>query len=225
MDRNFAIKRVSVIGDLHLSVYTDSKNFCEVEMKLSAKTFKDATHRAVIKKIYLDSFPKYEKLPWWQLRLLTLRRGIEMTAYYDGDEVCGFTYTVAAGKILFVLFFAVKRDLRGMGYGSAILQYLKESAPSKAVLLNIEPLDSAADNFEERIRRFRFYEKNGFFDTKYEIEEIGGVFRILATSPDFDMTEYLRVFKKMSFGFWRPRIMPASRTEGKGECDEKKNVS
>ena len=146
---------------------------------------------------------------------MTIRKGIDITAYYDEDTFCGFTYTVTEGNILFVLFFAVDDKLRGKGFGSAILNHLKESDPQKTVLLNVEPLDPNASNFDERIRRFRFYEKNGFFDTNYDIEEIGGVFRVLATMPTFDKKEYLRIFRKMSFGFWKPRIMRGEET-----CDQ-----
>ena len=183
-------------------------------MNLSAKSFKNAPERTEIKNIYFNSFPKYEQLPWWILRFLTVRKEIDITAYYDGEVLCGFTYTVTAGNILFVLFFAVENTLRGKGYGSAILEHLKESNPEKSVLLNVELLDPNADNYEERVRRFRFYEKNGFYDTKYDIEEVGGVFRVLATTPTFDNEEYLRVFRKMSFGFWKPKIMRAERKEG-----------
>ena len=182
-------------------------------MNLFTKNYTNAPDRAEIKRIYLSSFPKHERLPFWVLRFLTVRKGIDMLGYYDGDELCGFTYTVTAGKILFVLFFAVKQELRGKGHGSAILGCMKQCNPEKSVLLNVEPLDPRADNFEERAKRFRFYEKNGFYDTKYDIEEVGGVFRVLATAPTFDKGEYLRVFRKMSFGFWRPRIMQAEEKE------------
>ena len=176
-------------------------------MNLSVKSFQKTPYRFKIKKIYLEAFPKYEQLPWWLLRFLTTRKGIDMTAYYDGEDLCGFTYTVTTDTILFVLFFAVKKELRGKGYGSAILRYLKESNPQKSILLNIELLDPNAENYDERVRRFRFYENNGFIDTKYDIEEIGGIFRVLATTPIFDIEEYIRVFQKMSFGLWKPRIM------------------
>jgi hypothetical protein len=85
------------------------------------------------------------------------------------------------------------------------LAYLKEKNPDRSVILNVEPLDDEAENAEERIRRIRFYEKNGFFDTGYDIEEIGGTFRVLATEKEINMDEYLRVFGKMSFGLWKPK--------------------
>jgi len=187
-------------------------------MKLSAKTFGKADRRAEIKNIYLEAFPAEERLPWWVLRFLTVRRGIDITAYYEADRLCGFTYGITAGNILFLLFFAVKDELRGKGYGSAILGYLKENHPGKTILLNVEPLDPKADNFEERVRRFRFYEKNGFYDTQYDIEEVGGVFRVLATAPSFEQKEYLRVFGRMSFCFWKPKI---TRTGAEQEGEQR----
>ena len=48
---------------------------------------------------------------------------------------------------------------------------------------------------------------------KYDIEEVGGAFRVLATTPTFDKEEYLRVFRKMSFGFRKPKIMRAERKD------------
>ena len=48
---------------------------------------------------------------------------------------------------------------------------------------------------------------------KYDIEEVGGAFRVLATTPTFDNEKYLRVFRKMSFGFRKPKIMRAERKD------------
>lgn len=181
-------------------------------MELLAKSFGDAISRTEIKKLYFQSFPKYERLPWWLLRFLTVRKGINITAYYQGGIFCGFTYTVTDGNILFILFFAVNNEIRRQGYGSAILKYLKQTNPDKSILLNVEPLDENADNYDERIKRFDFYKKNGFYDTQFDIEEVGGTFRVLSTSPTFDRKEYLGVFKRMSFGLWKPKIMRINET-------------
>ena len=169
---------------------------------------RDRAARKKIRAIYEASFPKEEKLPFPLLRLLTGIRGIDFTAYRDGESILGFTYTVTAGDILFVLFFAVDESLRGRGVGSAILSHLKEKG--KAVLLNIEPLDPAAENYAERLLRFRFYEKNGFIDTGYDIDEVGGTFRVLSTEKALDITAYKKVFRKMSLGFWDVSIYKGS---------------
>ena len=162
---------------------------------------------ALAEKLYITSFPKEERMPLLLMRLLALKQEVDFNCYYENGEFCGFTYMASEGNVLFVLFFAVETKLRQKGYGSAILEYIKENNPSKTIVLNVELLDETADNYEERVKRFAFYKKNGFYDTGYDIEEIGGVFRVLSTSKNLNTDEYLRVFQKMSFGLWNPRIM------------------
>lgn len=161
-------------------------------------------------RLYRAAFPKEERVPLGLLRLLTLRRGVDLICYREGETFCGFTYTVTDGNVVFVLFFAVDEALRGRGYGSSILKLLWEKNPGKTVILNVEPLDPNAENAEERVRRVRFYENNGFFDTGYDIDEIGGTFRVFATEKCIDVGAYLKVFGRMSFGLWKPKIVRVS---------------
>lgn len=160
---------------------------------------------SLAKRLYRTAFPREERLPWWVLRLTTLKSGVALTAYYDGNKFLGFTHTTMTEKVLFVMFLAVEDSVRGQGCGSAILTHLK--AQGKPVILNVEPLDDAAPNAAERINRMRFYEKNGFFDTGYNVSEVGGIFRVLSTEPELNVPNYLRVFAKLSFGLWKPEII------------------
>ena len=162
---------------------------------------------AAVKDIYLRSFPDEERLPWWVLRLLSMKREVDFVAYYDGDELCGFTYGATVGNIIFIMFLAVKEDARGRGYGSGILQYIKSTSPEKSIMLNVEMLDTDAPNYAERVKRLEFYAKNGFTDTGHNIDEVGGTFRILSTAGEFDRDGYMRVFEAISFGLWHPRIV------------------
>jgi len=94
----------------------------------------------------------------------------------------------------------------GSPYGSAILDHIKKSKPQKDILLNVELLDETADNYGQRVRRFKFYQKNGFFDTGYNIDEVGGTFRVLSTRPTFEVRAYQRAFQKITLGLWKPKI-------------------
>ena len=120
------------------------------------------------------------------------------------------THTTVAGDVLFVMFFAVSEKLQGQGYGSAILDFLKKQNPGKQILLNVEPVDVPAENLPQRQRRMQFYVKNGFYDTGYNIAEVGGTFRVLATTRVLDTRAYLQVFAKISFGLWKPEITKVS---------------
>ena len=175
-------------------------------MNILCYPLKNAPHSEKIKALYVNAFPKEERLPWWIVKLLTLGKDTEVTAYYDGDIFCGFTFSASYGEVLFVLFLAVDEAYRGMGYGSAILAQLKQNNPGSTILLNVELLDPKADNYAQRLQRMAFYQKNGFYDTGYDIDEVGGTFRVLATEPAPDMDAYLQVFRHMSLGLWRPPI-------------------
>ncbi len=158
------------------------------------------------KQLYRTAFPKEERLPWWVLRLSTLEPGVELTVYRQSSEFCGFTHTTETETVLFVMFLAVATAHRGQGCGSAILSHLKQIADGRPVILNVEPPDSSASNASERISRIKFYEKNGFYDTGYNIAEVGGTFRVLSTVPELDIAAYRASFAKLSFGLWKPEI-------------------
>ena len=170
------------------------------------KSYKNAPHRGEIKRLYHTAFPKEELLPWWIVRLLTVQKCVDLTGYYKEDTFVGFTFTATTEDILFVLFFAVEENSRGKGFGSEILGCLQENNPEKTIVLNVEPLDEKAENNDQRIRRMAFYKKNGFYDTGYNIREVGGVFRVLATVPELDTAAYGKVFRKMTLGLWRPEM-------------------
>ena len=177
-------------------------------MQLQAIDLNDASGlRKQARALYHTAFPKEERLPWWILRLNACRSGVDLTAFLDGDTFCGFTASVTVEGLHFLLFFAIADDLRGSGYGSAILQKLH--AEHGTVILNVELLDPAAENFDQRKRRFAFYQRNGFVDTFYHVWEVGGKFRVLSTDPALNVAQYKKIFKKLSLGFWDVKLLPA----------------
>ena len=156
------------------------------------------------KHLYLEAFPKEERLPWWLLKLNARRQGIDLTAFTEDGAMVGFTASVTTARMHFLLFFAVPETSRGCGHGSAILTQLRQQ--HAAVTLNVELLDPEAENYPQRQRRFRFYQRNGFFDTGYHVWEVGGKFRVLATAPSLDLDAYREIFRKLSFGFWNVKL-------------------
>lgn len=164
----------------------------------------DSCLRRQAKQLYLEAFPKEERLPWWVLWLNSLRRGIDLTAFVEDGAMIGFTASVTTNRMHFLLFFAVPETSRGCGHGSAILTQLRQQ--HAAVTLNVELLDPEAENYPQRQRRFRFYQRNGFFDTGYHVWEVGGKFRVLATQPELDVASYREIFRKLSFGVWNVKL-------------------
>ena len=76
-----------------------------------------------------------------------------------------------------------------------------------SVVLNIELLDREASNYDQRLRRLAFYEKNGFRDTGWFVWEVGGQFRVLSSAGKLDVDTYRKVFRRLSFGLWRVKLL------------------
>lgn len=156
------------------------------------------------KQLYYSAFPKYERIPWWLLVANSWRKGINLTAWMQGDTFCGMTASVTVGQLHFLLFFAIAESLRGQGYGSTVLAQLQRQYDQ--VVLNVETLDKSADNYAQRKRRFAFYEKNGFYDTGWHVWEVGGKFRVLGTNPQLNVSDYKKLFRKLTFGVWNVKL-------------------
>ena len=167
----------------------------------------DAAVLEKVRQLYMTAFPKEERIPWPLVRLNTLRKGIALTAYLDGDTFCGFTCSVTCDGLYMPLFFAIDEPLRSKGYGSAILALLKDTCGT--VVLNIEPLVEDAPNLPERHHRYGFYRHNGFFDTGYHVWEVGGMFRVLSTDPELDVPAYQKLFLKVTMGLWKVKVLKA----------------
>lgn len=167
----------------------------------------DAALLEKVRQLYMTAFPREERIPWFLLRLNARRSGVDLTAFLDGDTFCGFTYSVTADDLHFLLFFAVDENLRSKGYGSAILSSLKDAYGT--VVLNIEPFVTDAPNLPERKHRYGFYRHNGFFDTGYHVWEVGGMFRVLSTKEELDVRAYQKLFLKLTMGMWKVRVLKA----------------
>ena len=79
-----------------------------------------------VKKIYLDAFPKKERIPFFMMVLLTKITHTEFLAFYDKDLLCGLVYSATIGNITYIIFFAVDKDIRSKGYGSKILDEMQK---------------------------------------------------------------------------------------------------
>lgn len=167
-------------------------------MNLAAKNIhKKMPDYTAIKKLYKNSFPRKEQIPLWILRIMVHRKTINAKAFYDGDKLCGFAYIIEQEKILYILYLAVSDAVRGQGYGSEIIKWLRDRYPDKTILLEVEASDENADNAQERNRRIAFYKKNGIYETKEFFSMRGVRYEILSSEENFVREDYDAFWKKL----------------------------
>ena len=159
-----------------------------------------------IKRIYFEAFPKRERMPFPMMVAMSKLWNTQFFGFYDGDIPCGFIYLASNRKIVFVMFFAVNKCLRSMGYGSSILQQIEKMYPDKKIIISIEPCDDNVSDIELRKKRKSFYIQNGYEETGYMMKLNGIVQEIIIKNGEFIKREFRSFFAFYSFGSMYPKI-------------------
>ena len=168
-------------------------------MEYARVTRKLKDYRSVVE-LMRTAFPPEERIPIWGLGLLSKQRNVNFYAWYDNQEFCGITYTIESEKMIFLLYFAVEAQQRSKGYGSRIIQELKQIAGGREIILNVEKPDQAAENNVQRVQRIAFYERNGFYKSNFDLRIEGANYLVLSTSAAPDKAEFSSILKKYRIG-------------------------
>jgi len=149
------------------------------------------------KNLYLTAFPENERLPWWYLFLSSFRKGICFYAIHCESKFCGILYTVSGSEALLIVYVAVAPELRSQGAGGKFIELIKQQYPDHAVYLLMESCDGINDPADLRIRRQRFYFRNGFSDTLWRYNSDGVRYDLLCNNEKFNIAEYKKLMNKL----------------------------
>lgn len=161
-------------------------------MALTALPYRKAKNKRQIKKLYRSAFPKEERAPWRRFLHGSFRSEIEV--YYDEGEFVGFTVSLPTDTFYYVFYLAVADGARSKGYGGAILE--RVCAGRSLVVLDMEKVDESAPNYEQRLKRRAFYERNGFSITPVEYTVFGVRYSVMCKGEGFDEAEYRAFFRR-----------------------------
>ena len=152
------------------------------------------------------AFPPNEQIPMWLLRVLAFRKSVNFRVFYEDDQFCGVLYTAENDKYIFVLYLTVNDRIRSKGYGTEILDWLKQNT-GKIIVLNVESLNPSAENALQREKRISFYSRNGIFDAGCRFVDGGETYSVLASDIEhFDSREYEMLLRGFSFGTYKKHI-------------------
>lgn len=165
-------------------------------MKLTEKTITTQSHDygdivALMKRV----FPKEELFPMCILLLLTKDRRCSFVSLYDSELFVGVVYTIEGKETQYIKYLAVNDAVHSNGYGSTILQLLKERYPSKPITLLIEIIDPSASNYAQRVRRLNFYKRNGLYQTGIHAGVIRPFVEILSTQEGLSKAQCRKMLK------------------------------
>ena len=103
-----------------------------------------------IKQLYESAFPVEEQIPWDDLLRLIGEMGLDFTAYYEGEDIVGFTIVFPHEPFNWYWYFAVLPELRGRGKGQEILTTLIEKYKGKNIVIVMESLNQKCEQNAQR---------------------------------------------------------------------------
>ncbi|GAA6173285.1 GNAT family N-acetyltransferase [Colwellia sp. KU-HH00111] len=161
--------------------------------------------------LYKNAFTTAKRLPTWFLRFKLRHGKAGFNVLYADDTWIGLIYTTEYNDIVLTHFFAIAEACRSAGYGSNVLDLMKVVYLGKRIVLNIELLDKREKNYQQRLKRKAFYEKNGFNSSGYIVKEPGEKLEMLIFGGSISKNEieamYQSLFGRFIGFLLRPKII------------------
>ncbi|MGO3733102.1 MAG: GNAT family N-acetyltransferase [Vagococcus sp.] len=157
-------------------------------------TFKESSLEE-LKDIYdthmvLD-FPKNELRSFKQIATLFEKKRYACFLYKEDNQLIGYALFVWKKESVVLLdYFAVISQMRGMGYGSKMMEATSEMSEGRLLLLECESPSKALNHVDKCVqeKRIAFYERNGCKHTGVEVE-IADVHYVLMTQENSELDE------------------------------------
>lgn len=137
--------------------------------------------------LYEESFPVAERRKLEdQLLASTDERFFPLSAW-EGDRLTGLLFFWEWKEYRYLEHLAVVPALRGQGFGSEMLRFLRDS--DHTIILEIDPLVN-----ELSVRRLQFYERSGFTLTPYRFVHLP--YRLEAEPQELLILSYPRMITR-----------------------------
>ena len=166
---------------------------------------RDAPWFPQVKALYESAFPANERIPIKHLLDDKIKR--EFWAFFNKDngenaaapKFCGFSNSISHGDITNIVYFAVVPELRCHGYGSQILQVIREQHPDTRIVVDIEVEEDSknAEELERRNRRRDFYLRNSFGSSPVDYVWQGEHYRLLSAGGIVTEKEFRNFWKEI----------------------------
>lgn len=165
-------------------------------LKLELINKRQLDEMSKIEALYLTAFPKEERAPIDALRRSIAKKKAEMLMATDEGEFIGFVYMICDKKLAYIGYLAIDDSKRRQGYGSEVLTALKERYSDKKLFLAREQLEEDAPNYQERLNRVAFYEKNEFVTWPFKIREAKVIYNAMGIGEMITAKEYHKLMCK-----------------------------
>lgn len=150
-----------------------------------------------ILELYQQAFPKEERKPFSIIERKAAMGSMEILGIKENGKRVGLAITALGESMVLLDYFAIKQENRGQGVGSEALRLLQDLYSDCQLWLEIEEPDETALNNQERIRRKKFYLRNGMKETGIRIRLFGVSMEILSTDSSMTYAQCEKLYREL----------------------------
>lgn len=173
----------------------------EFMSKISIVSPKGAVQWLKLRKLYRSAFPACERKPFSIIRKMHRRGKTDIWYCEEDNSFVGLVTTINGDDVILVDYFAIAENCRKMGFGSKILQALRNKYSGKGIFLEIESTNVPCENLDERQRRKQFYIKNGMEELGVEANLFGVRMELLGYNCQMNFDAY-KAFYRDNYSPW-----------------------
>lgn len=146
---------------------------------------------------YKEAFPESERKPFEMIREKHCQKQTDVWVLEEEGEFSGFAITMNGADLVLLDYFAICKEKRGGGLGSAGLCALRKMYRGKRFFLEVESLAVPADNMAERRRRKQFYLRNGMTELGVNAKLFGVEFELLGFDCEVSFRDYFSLYESI----------------------------
>ena len=148
-----------------------------------------------IKKWYYQNFPKEERKSFRMITEKIANNQMELVSITE-EELVGFAIVILHKNGALLDYFAISPFAQGKGVGSeALLELQKRYASYRTFLLEIEWPDESAYNAKQRMKRKKFYLRNGMRTSGLHVNLFGVEMEVYYKGTPLSFEEYLEIYR------------------------------
>ena len=126
----------------------------------------------------------------------SLNEDSRMYAVYENDKLIGMYHIFIEKDIVYLAYLCIAEEKRGKGYGTILLNHIRDSLPGYRITVDIEEVKEKGRNFEEESSRKAFYLRNGFEETMVFYHFFGVDYEVLSNGGKISKDEWEAVVLK-----------------------------
>lgn len=153
--------------------------------------------KKIFKDLYFLAFPREERRPMKVLDRLSAKNKLQVKIIFLDNKPIGLVVFSLFEDILWIDYLAIDPRIRSKGLGKKVLDYFKENYADYRIFVEVETPDLDTDPDDEKNKRVKFYEKNGFSPCHVRARVFGCDFSLYSINGRVSYEEYENTTKEI----------------------------